>query len=98
MIAAISLYGLVAEPATVARQAEELTAALPADAASVITGQMEAVSQSPQPSLGLGLIVSLVLALWSASGGVGNIVTAVNIAYTRRRPAGSLDARRSHCH
>jgi len=88
MVAAISLYGLVAEPATVARQAKELTAALPADAASVVTSQMEAVSQSPQQSLGLGLLVSVVLALWSASGGVGNIVAAVNIAYDEEETRG----------
>lgn len=87
-IAAITLYGLLAEPATVARQAVELTAALPADAASVVTGQMEAVSQSPRQSLGLGLLVSVALALWSASGGVGNIVTAVNIAYDEEETRG----------
>ena len=29
----------------------------------------------------LGLIVSILAALWSASGGVGNLVTAVNLAY-----------------
>ena len=90
MIAAITLYGLLAEPATVARQASELTASLPADAASVITGQLEAVSQNPQQSLGLGLLASVALALWSASGGVGNIVTAVNIAYDEEETRGFI--------
>lgn len=89
-IAAVTLYGLLADPSTVARQAGELTAALPTDAASVITSQMQAVSQSPRQSLGLGLLVSVVLALWGASGGVGNIVTAVNVAYDEEETRGFI--------
>lgn len=81
MIASVMVYGLVADPQTVARQAEELSQALPADAASLITEQMEAITSTPQQSLGLGLLVALVLALWSASGGVGNVITAINVAY-----------------
>ncbi|HEX6249409.1 MAG TPA: YihY/virulence factor BrkB family protein, partial [Nocardioidaceae bacterium] len=42
----------------------------------------------PEQSLGLGLIIALALALWSASGGVGNIVTAVNIAYDEEETRG----------
>ena len=88
MIAAVTVYGLVADPATVARQSEELTEALPADAASLLTGQMEAVTESPSQTLGLGLVVALVLALWSASGGVGNLMSAVNVAYDEEETRG----------
>lgn len=88
MIAAITLYGLVADPATVARQADKLTSAMPSDAASLVTRQMKAVADSPHQSLGLGLIIALLLALWSAAGGVGNIVTAINIAYDEEENRG----------
>lgn len=88
MIAAITVYGMVADPATVARQAEELTATLPADAASLVTDQMEALAESPRQSLGLGLFIALALALWSAAGGVGNVITAVNIAYDEEETRG----------
>ena len=88
LIAAITLYGLVADPATVARQADELTDAMPADAASLVTDQLEALADAPQQSLGLGLLVALALALWSASGGVGNLVTAINIAYDEEETRG----------
>ncbi len=81
MIAAVMVYGLVADPQTVAEQAEQITEALPEDAASLITGQMQAIIETPQKSLGLGLVIALVLALWSASGGVGNVITAINLAY-----------------
>lgn len=88
MIAAVTIYGLVASRETVARQTEAIAEALPRDAASIITDQMEAIASQPEQSLGLGLIIALVLALWSASGGVGNIVTAVNVAYDEEETRG----------
>jgi len=88
MIAAVTIYGLVADPATVAKQTKAVSDALPSDAASIITDQMEAIAAQPQQSLGLGLVIALALALWSASGGVGNIVSAVNIAYDEEETRG----------
>lgn len=88
MIAAVTVYGLVADPQTVARQTKAISEALPSNAASIITDQMEAIAAQPQQSLGLGLIIALALALWSASGGVGNIVTAINVAYDEEETRG----------
>lgn len=88
MIAAVTVYGLVADPATVARQTQAISDALPQDAASIITDQMKAIAEQPQGSLGLGLIIALALALWSAAGGVGNIITAVNVAYDEEETRG----------
>ncbi|MDZ5621419.1 YihY/virulence factor BrkB family protein [Nocardioides sp. HM23] len=88
MIAAVMLYGLVRDPADVQRQVDDLTAALPSDAASVLTTQLEAITSTSSGSLGLGLLVSLVLALWTASGGVGNILSAINIAYDEEETRG----------
>jgi len=88
MIAAVTVYGLVADRRTVAEQAEQLSAALPQEAASIITDQMRAITEQPERSLGLGLLIALVLALWSASGGVGNIITAVNVAYDEEETRG----------
>lgn len=88
MIAAVLLYGLVRDPADVQRQVDDLTAALPADAAGLLTTQLEAITSTSSGSLGLGLLISLALALWSASGGVGNILTAINIAYDEEETRG----------
>ena len=81
LIAGLLLYGLVQSPSEIQAQAADWTKTLPGDAASVVTRQLEQLSQSNHQSLGIGLVVSLVLALWSAAGGVGNLITAVNIAY-----------------
>ena len=88
MIAAVMLYGLIRDPADVQRQVDELSATLPSDAASLLTTQLEALTTTSSSSLGLGLIISLVLALWSASGGVGNVMTAVNLAYDEEETRG----------
>lgn len=88
MIAAVTIYGLVADPQTVTRQTEAVSNALPEAAADIVTGQMEAIASQPQQALGLGLIVAVGLALWSAAGGVGNLVTAVNIAYDEEETRG----------
>lgn len=90
MIAAVTVYGLVADRRTVAEQAEQLSQALPQEAASLITDQMQAITSQPEQSLGLGLLIALALALWSASGGVGNVITAVNVAYDEKETRGFL--------
>lgn len=84
LIAAVMLYGLVRDPADVQAQIAGISDALPADAASLLTTQLEALTSTSSGSLGVGLVVSVLLALWSASGGVGNVITAINIAFDVR--------------
>jgi membrane protein len=81
LIATISIYGLVASPETVARQVEELSAQLPDEAANLIGDQLTAITQNSGGALSVSLLVSVLGALWSASGGTGNLISAVNIAY-----------------
>ena len=81
LIAIISIYGLVASPQTVTSQIEDITSALPASAAGLISDQLRSITAHPGGALTLGLVVSILAAVWSASGGVGNLMTAVNIAY-----------------
>jgi membrane protein len=81
LIAGVLTYGLVASPETVQRQSAELTDALPADAASLVTGQLDSLVSTNNGSLGIGLVLAVTLAVYSASGGVGNLVTAVNAMY-----------------
>jgi membrane protein len=81
LIAMISLYGLVATPETVARQVEDLSAQLPDEAAALIGEQLTAIVDNSGGALTVSLVVSILAALWSASGGMGNLITAVNLAY-----------------
>jgi membrane protein len=81
LIAMISIYGLVASPATVSKQVESFSRSLPKSSAALISEQLKNITSHSGGALTVGLIISILAALWSASGGVGNLVTAVNIAY-----------------
>jgi membrane protein len=81
LIAMISIYGLVASPATVARQVANLAKNLPTSATELISTQLKSITSNSGGALTVGLIVSILAAVWSASGGMSNLITAVNLAY-----------------
>jgi membrane protein len=81
LIATISLYGLVASPEQVTEQIESLSDQLPESAQSLLREQLVNITQNSSGALTFSLIVSILAALWSAAGGTGNLITAVNIAY-----------------
>mgnify|MGYP006138853759 CR=1 FL=1 len=49
---------------------------------------MTAIVANSGSALSISLVVSILAALWSASGGVGNIVTAINVAYDEEETRG----------
>lgn len=81
LIASLAVYGLVADPATVTEQADAITDALPADAGSLIVDQMREITAQSDDTLSFSLVTSVVLALWTASAAVTNVMGAINIAY-----------------
>jgi len=90
MAAAVLAYGLIADPADIRSQADDLAAALPSSARDLLLEQVDTLVEAPRQSLGVGLIVALVIALWSASGGVGYLVTAINVAYDEEETRGFI--------
>jgi membrane protein len=90
IIAGVLTYGLVASPATVQNQSKDISDALPADAASVVTKQLDSLTSTSSNSLGIGLVVAVVLAFYSASGGVGNLIIAINQMFDRTDSRGFL--------
>jgi membrane protein len=81
LIALISIYGLVSTPEDVTRQIEDISAQLPEEAQGLLEEQLTSIASNSGGALSIGLVVSILVALWSASGGVGNLVTAINLAY-----------------
>lgn len=93
IIAALSLYGLVADPATVADQVTQLAQLLPETARPLVVDQLNSVAAGSGGALGLSLIISVLAALWSASGGTMNLITATNVAYDEEESRGFLKLR-----
>ena len=81
LIAAITLYGLFADPQQAVRQVEQLASALPSAAQELLSTQVEQLAGQQSSALGFAAIASILVALWSASKGVGNMMTAINLAY-----------------
>ena len=90
LIAAVLLYALFADPATIAEQVNNLGSALPAEIRQTITDQ---ITLRRGPGSGLGAVVAIALALFSASGGVGNMMTAINTAYDEDETRGFVKKR-----
>ncbi len=81
LAAMVMIYGLFADPGDVQRQLEPLKDVIPADAFAILDGQLSAVASKGTQPLGLGLILTLGLSLWSATAGIKALFTAMNIAY-----------------
>jgi membrane protein len=81
LAATVLVYGLVAEPETVAGHIRQLFGVLPEDAAALIGDQLKSMTDSPDAAKGWSLVVAIALAIYGASKGSGAIVTALNIAY-----------------
>ncbi|AKQ41115.1 hypothetical protein CP97_02210 [Aurantiacibacter atlanticus] len=87
LAAAVLGYGLLAEPEAVARHIAAMAQSLPASAAELIAEQLQAVVQTSGSAKGVGLLISLAVALFGARNASAAIVTAVSMAFndTERR-------------
>jgi len=81
LVAVVSIYGLVSNPSDVQRQVADLTGSLPDSARALLEEQLSGIVDSSSSGLGLAAVIGIVLALWSASSGVGHLVDSVNVAY-----------------
>ncbi|CAN5873525.1 YihY/virulence factor BrkB family protein [soil metagenome] len=93
LIAVVLTYGLVTDPEDVQRQIDSLLAGLPADAQSLLADQMSALATTSSSGLGVGLVISIALALWSASAGIAGLLEAVNLAYDEEETRGFVQKR-----
>ena len=81
LVAIVSLYGLVADPADVSRQIRDLTAALPPEARTLLVDQVQQVADQAPSSAGRTAAIGIALALWSASSGMRWLLSALSLAY-----------------
>ena len=81
LAAAVSLYGLAADPSTLAAQINRLSALVPSEAWALIEEQLVKIISASGASLGVGAVFGLAFALWSASKAITAIITALNIVY-----------------
>ena len=77
----VSLYGLAFDPNTVEPQLRVLRDLLPRPAFQLISERVHTLVTQPRGTLTIGLIVGLLITLWSASAATKSMIAALNIAY-----------------
>src|SRR4051794_39974434 len=77
----VSLYGLLGNPGKIQGYLDTMKDVLPGGAIEVISEQVKRIASKGGGALGLGLIIGLATALWSANAGVKAMFDALNIVY-----------------
>lgn len=76
-----AIFGFFGDRATLARELNGLSGLLPGGAMKVLGEEMTRLATLKPLKIGLAFGVSLVVALWSASGGVTSLIEGLNIAF-----------------
>ncbi len=82
--AIVSIYGLFANPGSIAGHLDTLTGVAPGGAVEVLRDQLTRLGQQNGTTLSLGFGVSLVVALWFSNSGMTGLFDALNVAYEKQ--------------
>lgn len=85
--AAISIYGLVANPADIQEQVRAMSGFLPPDVITILEEQISRIASNSKAA-GWGAALGLVIALWSGAKGTKAMINALNIAYQEEETRG----------
>jgi membrane protein len=86
----VALYGLFANPATIAAQLDNLSAVLPGGAVRIIGDEIQRISAQGNDTLGITFVVGLAAALWSANAGMKSLIDTLNIVYKEKEARGFI--------
>src|SRR4051794_2325755 len=78
--ALVSIYGLVADPKTIASQLDSVSGILPGGAVDVVREQLTRLTAQGSATLGISFVVGLAISLWSANGGIKVLFDALNVS------------------
>lgn len=81
LAAAVSIYGLAADPITLATQVAQLSSLLPSGAWDVVYEQLMKIATAPPEGLTFAAIGGILLAVWSATRAITALMTSLNIVY-----------------
>ncbi len=81
LAALVSLFGLVADPASIQQQLSNLQGVVPEEALQIIGDQISRIQAQGGRTLSLYFFIGLAVSLWSANAGVKSVFDALNIVY-----------------
>ena len=88
LAALVSIYGLFADPASIAKNLDALSGVVPEGGMSIISDQAHSLAEKGGTALGFGALVGLGTSLWSANQGTKALFDALNIVYDEEEKRG----------
>lgn len=86
----ISLYGLVADAGTVQENIDAITGFIPAEVKELLFSRMRDVASEQNSTLTWGLVVGILVSLWSANKAMKAVAKGLNITYEKKEDRGFL--------
>jgi membrane protein len=80
LIIVVAVYGLVADIKDIPRQVHNFAGALPHEVETFIQSQVTRIARADTTGLSITVLVAVLIALWSASGGMAALVTGISVA------------------
>ena len=90
LTALVSLYGLIADPSTMADHLNILATLLPPGSFEIVRDQVASLAAIRERTLGTAFFLGLTIALWSTRNGVLAIFDAMNVAYDEEEERGFI--------
>lgn len=88
--ALISIYGLFADPATIASHLDTIANVAPSGAMQVLHDELNRLASHGGTTLSVGFLISLVISLWFTNSGVSALFDALNIVYEEQEKRGFI--------
>lgn len=82
--AIVSIYGLFADPAAIAKHLDSMASVLPGGAIDVVRDQLTRLTSQGGTALGVSFAIGLVVSLWSANAGTKALFDALNVVYEEK--------------
>jgi len=93
IVATISIYSLVTDPADLATQIKDATANMEEESAKFINTQVTTAVEEAKSSGTSALIIGILVALWAASGALQKLMNVITLAYGATEGRGGLKVR-----
>ena len=77
----IGAYGLVSDPQEITEQMSDALSGAPESTRTFLIDQMASIAGGSGGALGFSVVISILLALFSASGAIANLIKSLNVAY-----------------
>jgi len=88
--ALVALYGLFADPSSIAATLDNLSGVVPGGALDVVRQEMNRVASAGPTKLGVAFVFGFLVSLWSANAGIKSIFDALNLVYNENEKRGLI--------